>query len=138
MKQEEFGIVIEVNGNIAKVKATRHCDCDSCVAGSEDSVIVMDVQNAVSAKPGQKVAFAIHSTSMVTAAFVVFAIPLFIAVAGTIIGWLIANQFGLPLVGVQVGGGVIGFGLSLFIIKLYDKAIKNNVKTLPVITRIVN
>ena len=138
MKQQEFGVVIEVNGNVAKVKAARHGDCDNCGACPGDSAIVMDVRNAVSAKPGQKVAFEMHSASMVLAAFVVYAIPLFAAAAGAAIGWLIANQLGQSLVGFQVGGGIIGFGLSLVVIKLYDRAIKNNVKTLPVITKILN
>lgn len=138
MKQQEIGVVIEVNGNVAKVKAARHGDCDNCGACPGDSAIVMDVRNAVSAKPGQKVSFEMHSASMVLAAFVVYAIPLFAATAGTVIGWLIANQLGQALVAFQVGGGIIGFGLSLIVIKLYDRAIKNNVKTLPVITKILN
>lgn len=138
MKQEEFGIVIEVNGNLAKVKAARHGDCDNCGSCPGDSAIMMDVQNSISAKPGQKVAFEVQSTSMVIAAFVVYALPLVIAAAGTITGWFIANMFGQPLVSFQAGGGIIGFCLSLIIVKLYDRAIKNDTKTLPIITKKLN
>jgi sigma-E factor negative regulatory protein RseC len=138
MKQQEFGVVIEVNGNVAKVKADRHCDCDNCGTSPGDSVIFMDVRNEISAKPGQKVAFEMHNASMVISAFVVFIIPLFTATAGTVIGWLIANRFGQPTEAFQVGGCIIGFSISLFIIKLYNRILKNNVKTLPVITKILN
>jgi sigma-E factor negative regulatory protein RseC len=137
MKQEEFGIVIEVKGNVAKVKAARHGDCDNCGACPGDSAIVMDVRNAVAAKPGQKVSFEMHSANMVLAAFVVYAIPLFLATAGAVLGWFLGTQLGQPLVAFEVGGGIVGFALALVIIKLYDKALKQNVKTLPVITRIL-
>lgn len=138
MKQEEYGIVIEVNGNLAKVKAARHGDCDNCGACPGDSAIVMDVQNSISAKPGEKVAFEMHSSSMLIAAFVVYFIPLIIAAAGAAGGWLLANKFGMPLVSFQVVGGIIGFGLALIIVKIYDKALKSNTKSLPSITKKIN
>lgn len=138
MKQEEFGVVIEINGDVAKVKAARHGDCDNCGACPGDSAIVMDVRNTLAARPGQKVSFEMHSANMVMAAFVVYAIPLFAATAGAILGWLMAGWLGQPPVPFEVGGGIIGFLLSLVLIKLYDRALKNNVKTLPVITKILN
>ena len=136
MKLEEFGIVVEANGNLAKVKAARHGDCENCGACPGDNAIMMDVQNTISAKPGQRVAFVVHNTSMVTAAFVVYVLPIVIAAAGTAIGWFMANGFGLPLAPLQVGGGIIGFCLSLIIVKLYDKVMKKDTKSLPVITKI--
>jgi len=138
MNQEEVGIVIEVNGNLAKVKAARHGDCENCGACPGDSAIMMDVQNPISAKPGQRVAFEVHNTSMVKAAFVVYALPLFAAAVGAAIGWFIANQFGLPLVAFQVGGGIIGFCLSLIVVKSYDKTLKNDTTSLPIITKILS
>ena len=136
MKLEEFGIVVEANGNLAKVKAARHGDCENCGACPGENAIMMDVQNTISAKPGQRVAFVVHNTSMVIAAFVVYVLPIVVAAAGTAIGWFIANKFGLPLAPFQVGGGIIGFCLSLIIVKLYDKAIKKDTKSLPLITKI--
>jgi len=138
LKLEEFGVVIEANGNLAKVKAARHGDCENCGACPGDNAIMMDVQNTISAKPGQRVAFVVHNTSMVIAAFVVYVLPIVVAAAGTAIGWFIANKFGLLLAPFQAGGGIIGFCLSLIIVKLYDKAIKKDTKSLPVITKIFN
>jgi len=138
LKLEEFGVVVEVNGNLAKVKAARHGDCDNCGACPGDNAIMMDVQNTISAKPGQRVTFVVHNTSMVIAAFVVYVLPIVTAAAGAVIGWFIANALGLPLVPFQVGGGIIGFCLALIIIKLYDKAMKKDTKSLPVITKILN
>lgn len=138
MKLEEFGIVIEANGNLAKVKAARHGDCDNCGSCPGENAIMMDVQNLISAKPGQKVAFVVHNTSMVLAAFVVYILPIIAAGAGIVMGWFMANTFGLSLTAFQIGGGIIGFGLALIIIKLYDKAMKSDTKSLPIITKILS
>ena len=138
MKQEEIGIVIETNGEFAKVRANRHGDCKECGACPGEDAITMDVMNPVSAKVGQRVTFEMHETSMVTAAFVVYALPLLAAAAGAILGWYIAGNYGQAVVPYQIGGGLIGFGLSLIIVKLYDKAMKKNTKTLPVITKILS
>lgn len=138
MKQEEIGIVIETNGEFAKVRANRHGDCKECGACPGEDAITMDVMNPVSAKVGQRVTFEMHEASMVTAAFVVYALPLLAAAAGAILGWYIAGNYGQAVVPYQIGGGLIGFGLSLIIVKLYDKAMKKNTKTLPVITKILS
>lgn len=128
MKQEEIGIVIETNGEFAKVRANRHGDCKECGACPGEDAITMDVMNPVSAKVGQRVTFEMHETSMVTAAFVVYALPLLAAAAGAILGWYIAGNYGQAVVPYQIGGGLIGFGLSLIIVKLYDKAMKKTPK----------
>ena len=138
MKQEEIGIVIEAEGEFAKVRAARHGDCKECGACPGDDAITMDVQNPISAKVGQRVTFEMHEASMVTAAFVVYALPLLAAAAGAIIGWYIAGKFGQAVVPFQIGGGIIGFGLSLIFVKLYDRAMKKNTETLPVITKILS
>lgn len=138
MKQEEIGIVLEVEGKMAKVKAARHGDCENCGSCPGDMAIVMDVQNPLSAKPGQKVAFEIPQANMLQAAFMVYIMPLLAAGIGAVIGGVVATQFGWPVVPWQIGGGIAVFVLSLFLVKLYDRAVKKNSKMLPVITKILS
>lgn len=138
MKQEEIGFVVEVDGNLAKVKANRHGDCKDCGACPGEDAITMDVQNPLSAKLGQKVTFEIQEANMIMAAFMVYVMPLLAAAVGAVLGWFLANKFGQPLVPFQIGGGIILFCISLFFVKLYDKAVKKNTKTLPVITKILS
>lgn len=138
MRKEEFGIVVEINGEMAKVKATRHGDCENCGSCPGDNAITLDVKNPLSAKLGQKVAFEIPQTNMLQAAFVVYVLPLIAAAAGVIVGSLIANQFGQPLVLFQIIGGIVAFILSLFFVKIYDRYVKSNKNMLPVITKILS
>ncbi|MBC3797298.1 SoxR reducing system RseC family protein [Acetobacterium tundrae] len=138
MKQEEFGVVVEVDGSLAKVKAARHGDCENCGACPGDNAILMNVQNPISAKPGQRVTFEMQEASMVLAAFVVYFVPLLAAAAGAVLGGFVGNQLTQALVPFQIVGGIIGFGLSLIIVKAYDKAMKNDIKSLPVIVKILS
>jgi len=138
MRKEEYGIVVEINGEMAKVKAARHGDCENCGSCPGDNAITLDVKNPLSAKLGQKVAFEIPQTNMLQAAFVVYILPLIAAAAGVIVGSLIANQFGQPMIPFQIIGGIVAFILSLIFVKLYDRYVKNNKKMLPVITKILN
>lgn len=138
MRQEEVGIVLEIDGQMAKVKANRHGDCENCGSCPGDNAMVLDVQNPLSAKPGQKVAFEIPQVNMLQAAFMVYIMPLLAAGVGAVLGWFIADSFGFPVVPWQIGGGMAVFILSLFLVKLYDRAVRRNKKMLPVITKILS
>lgn len=138
MRQEETGVVIEISGNMAKVKAARHGDCENCGSCPGDSAMVLDVFNPLDAKPGQKVAFEIPQSNMLLAAFMVYIMPLIAAALGAVAGWFIATSFGLPMVPMEIAGGVVVFVLSLIIVKLYDRSVRRNKKLLPVITKILS
>lgn len=138
MKQEETGVVIGIDGEMAKVRAARHGDCENCGSCPGDNAMTLDVRNPLSAKVGQKVAFEIPQTNMLQAAFVVYILPLVAAAVGVIVGGYIASKLGQPLIPFQIGGGIAAFILSLIFVKLYDKSVRNNKKTLPVITKILS
>jgi len=138
MKNEEKGIVIEINGNMAKVKANRHGDCENCGACPGDNAIVLDVQNPNSAKPGQLVAFEIQEANMLQAAFVVYMMPMIAIFAGVVLGWFAANKFGLPILPYQIVGGVVAFILAALYIRFYDKSTSKNSKMQPMITKILS
>lgn len=138
MKQEETGVVIGIDGDMAKVRAARHGDCENCGSCPGDNAMTLDVRNPLSAKVGQKVAFEIPQTNMLQAAFVVYILPLVAAAVGVIVGGYIASKLGQPLIPFQIGGGIAAFILSLIFVKLYDKSVRNNKKTLPVITKILS
>ena len=136
MVKEEEGIIIEIpKDNFAKIKVGRHNECKNCGACPGDNSVVIDAKNSIGAKIGQRVAFEMKDTNMLVAAFVVYILPLIAVVVGVIVGQLIAKQFGLSIRGLQIGGGVITFILSVVNIKRFDKYAHNNDKMQPVITR---
>lgn len=137
MKEETQGIVIETSEDMAKVKANRHGDCKSCGACPGDNATVLEVQNPLGAKPGQRVVFEIKEENMLKAAFVVYILPIIAIFLGGICGTWLATRFGQPEKMFQIGGAIIAFILSILYVKVFDRAIDKNNKAKPIITRIL-
>lgn len=137
MKKETEGVVIQTDGNTAKVKASRHNDCKNCGACPGDSAMVVDTMNPLGAKPGQRVVFEIREVNMLKAAFVVYILPLVSVFIGALVGGLIAKKSGQGIITFQVVGGIVAFALSIIYIKFFDKAADKDEKMKPTITRIL-
>ncbi|MDS1029198.1 SoxR reducing system RseC family protein [Bacillota bacterium LX-D] len=137
MKSEKEGVVVAIEGNLAKIRATRHNDCENCGACPGNTAMLLDAQNPVGAKPGQRIAFEIKETNMLKAAFIVYILPLIAMFLGVIAGGWLANKLNHPAIYFQVGGGLLTFALSIIYIKIFDKNVQDNNKMQPVITRIL-
>lgn len=131
--------MLEVIDDIAKVKASRHNDCENCGSCPGSNAIVLVVHNPVGAKPGQRVVFEIHQTSMLKSAVVVYAVPVLGTIAGAVAGW----YCGTEMMGMndpfwlQMGGGTIACVLSLLYVRYYDRKARTRADMKPVITRIL-
>lgn len=133
MKKEEIGVVVEIEGNLAKVRSSRDggCECHG------DIEMVLTVQNPLSAKPGQRVVFEMPEANVAQVSLIVFVVPLLLTTIGAALGWLLASNVGLDIITDQIIGGILGFIMALFVIKKYDKVLRNSEKMQPVITKIV-
>ncbi|WP_309137243.1 MULTISPECIES: SoxR reducing system RseC family protein [unclassified Clostridium] len=139
MIKEEEGIIIEIfEDNMAKVKVGRHNECKNCGACPGDSSLVIQAQNFIGAKAGQRIAFETKETNMLMAAFVVYIVPLIAIVVGVIAGQVIAKKIGYSVRGFQIGGGILTFILSILNIKIFDEFAHNNDEMQLVITRILS
>ena len=136
MKIEE-GIVIEVVDNIAKVKVGRHSDCSNCGACPGSNSVIIDANNKIGAKLGQRVEFEVKETNVLSGAFIVFVMPIIVAFIGVLCGRFLADYIGANINAFQVVGGIIAFLLSLIFIKLFDKAATLSEESKPVIIRIL-
>jgi sigma-E factor negative regulatory protein RseC len=138
MSKEQLGIIVEAEGVMAKIKATRHGDCKNCGACPGDDAMLVEARNPIEAKVGQRVAFLIPEVNMLQAAFTVYMLPLAAIALGAVAGWYAAQSTGTQAVTMyEIIGGVIGFGLSLVYIKLYDRHARKSEKMQPVITKIL-
>lgn len=135
--KEETGVVVETRGKTAKVKISRHGDCENCGACPGDSAVVLEVQNPLGAKPGQRVVFQISESNMLKAAFVVYVMPLLAVPAGIFAGFKAAAKTELPILPVEVAFGVIVFLTCIIIIKKLDIASGRSTENQPQIIRIV-
>ena len=91
MTNKQDGVVVAVDGLIAKVKTSRHNNCENCGACPGNSAIVLDAQNPVGAKAGQRVEIEIREAGMLKAAFVVFLLPLMAVFAGVMAAGYVAE-----------------------------------------------
>ncbi|MDF9406873.1 SoxR reducing system RseC family protein [Pelotomaculum isophthalicicum JI] len=137
MKKEAEGIVMAIDGKIAKVRASRHSDCDSCGACPGDKATVMDVYNRADAKVGQRVVIEIPEANMLKAAFVVYMLPLLTTFMGYLIGVWISQKYGFPALLTEVSASVAAFVLTLLYIKFFDRSM-TKIKMMPVITEILS
>ena len=139
LEKQQEGIVLEVSGTMAKVKASRHSDCENCGNCPGNTAIVVDALNPVGAKRGQRVAIEVKEVNMLKAAFIVYILPLIAAVAGAFAGdyLAVAQQASNP-VWYQIGGGAAAVGLSILYIKYFDRNARTDDKMKPVIVRILS
>jgi len=138
MEKQQEGIVIEIRGDMARVKTSRHNDCENCGACPGNSAIVLDARNPVDAKPGQRVVIEIQEVNMLKAAFIVYVLPLLAAFAGAITGGWLASRMGYESTWFQVAGGLVFFAFAIFYIKVFDRSSRSDVAMQPVIIRILS
>ena len=138
MNKQQEGIVLEVTGSIAKVKASRHSDCENCGSCPGNTSIVVEALNKAGANPGQRVAIEIREVNMLKAAFVVYMGPLLAAFVGAMSGSYAAAYFGTDSLLTAITGGIGLFILSLWYIIHFDQIARTDERMRPVIVAILS
>jgi sigma-E factor negative regulatory protein RseC len=138
MEKQQEGIVIEIQGDMARVKTSRHNDCENCGACPGNSAIVLEARNPLGAKPGQRVAVEIQEMNMLKAAFIVYVLPLIAAFAGAVTGSWLADWLEYEAVWFQMGGGLVFFAAAILYIRFFDRSSHSNVQMQPVIIAILS
>lgn len=139
LEKQQEGIVVAVSDGMAKVRTSRHSDCENCGACPGNTAIVLDARNPVQARQGQWVMVEVKDVNMLKAAFIVYLLPL-IAVCGGVLagaGTAFVSQAPEPLWH-YAGGGIAAFVLSMAYIRQFDRNARKNQKMQPVITRILS
>ncbi|MCL2766247.1 MAG: SoxR reducing system RseC family protein [Peptococcaceae bacterium] len=137
MPRVEEGVVIALTDEVAKIRTSKHSDCDCCGSCSGNASPILDAYNPVNAKVGQRVKFELNEEKALMAAFVVYLLPLLAAFGGYLLGLLLAQTFGLPVLYMEICGGILGLLLAVMYIKKYDKAMASKSK-LPEIKEILS
>ena len=135
---EQDGIVVEVSGSTAKIRASRHNNCATCGACPGNTATVLEVFNPLGARVGQKVVIKARGTNMLKAAFTVYIFPLIAVFFGAVAGAEIAAWAGLTDTWPLLIGGIGAFLAAIWYVKNYEYSVRTDVKMKPVITQILS
>ena len=136
MRTEE-GVIIEVIGDIAKIKAGKHSECKSCGACPGNDSAIVTAKNQIGAIIGQRVTFEVKESNALKGAFIVFALPLIVVFVGVMLGGSIGNTIGNNIFACKIIGGMIAFILVALFIKFFDNYIGKTEKSLPKVVSII-
>ncbi|NLB61546.1 MAG: SoxR reducing system RseC family protein [Clostridiales bacterium] len=92
---ESIGEVISIDGKIATVKFKRAAmckNCKACVSFSPNELVV-ELENSLDAKVGDRVAIVLHTRSIVKASLIMYGIPLIALLLGMGFGSLLGDLF---------------------------------------------
>lgn len=138
MNKQQEGIVLEVIGKMAKVKASRHSDCENCGSCPGNTAIVVEAYNAAGAKPGQLVAIEIREVNMLKAAFVVYMMPLLAVFVGALAGNYVAPYIEIDSLLTSIAGGAGFFALAVWYVKHFDQVARTDERMRPVVVAILS
>lgn len=138
MNEQQQGIVISVAGETARVKTSRHNDCENCGACPGNAAIVLDARNPLGARPGQSVMIEVQEVGMLKSAFIVYMLPLIAMFLGAWAGSWAAESLARDAIWFQVTGAVAAFAIAVLYIRYFDKSARENKNQQPVITRILS
>lgn len=137
------GYIIEIVDDItAKLKLKRHSACASCgkcATTSEEKDIIVEVDNSIGAKIGDRVEVNMETINVLKAAFIVYTIPLIallIGIIGTFYGLKAVNFNG----NIEIISAIVGliFTIIVFLIlKKNDKKFRNSKEYIPIVTKII-
>lgn len=128
------GVVIETDGETAKVRTSVHSDCENCGVCPGSNAMIIDVVDKVGAKLGDSVLIESKKSHMLLAAFMIYIFPLLAVGGGILIGNYLAIRWAFSPALLMTAGGLIFGVMAILLIKYMDKTlgaeIPNIVKTI--------
>lgn len=137
------GYIVEIVDSVtAKLKLKRHSACASCgkcATTSEEKDIIVEVDNTIGAKVGDRVEVNMETVNVLKAALIAYTIPLVALLLGTV-----GTFYGLKALNITsnvelISGGVglIFTLISFLILKKNDKKFRDSKEYIPIVTRII-
>jgi len=141
MEQQGY-IVGIIDEKTAKHKMQRHSACASCgkcTTTSEKKDIVVEVDNSIGAKLGDRVAVNMESMNVLKAVGIAYIFPLISLLIGTIgtyyVLQFIENTKNIEVISSTVG--IIIMLISFFILRKNDSKLRESRQYIPIITKII-
>lgn len=140
---EEEGVVMEIQGDLAKVAVTAKSACEKCASAEichpQGEESYMEASNPLGAKKGQRVRVVLAPQMYLKASIILYGIPMAVFVAAAIAAKNLAITAGAePDSDLWAFiAGVAGLLVSFFFIRGYNKKVERTREYKPVITEIL-
>ena len=137
------GYIVEIVDSVtAKLKLKRHfacASCGKCETTCEEKYIIVEADNTIGAKVGDRVEVNMETVNVLKAAFIAYTIPLLALLLGTV-----GTFYGLKAINIKNnveiisgGSGLIFTTLSFLILKKNDKKFRDSKEYIPIVTSII-
>jgi sigma-E factor negative regulatory protein RseC len=139
----EEGIVIELNKDSARVRATKTGACESCSARSSCHVMgggnEMEINaiNAAGAQVDDRVVLSFDTSSLLKASFLLYIVPIIALMFGAIAGHVLSIPLQLDSSIASFAGAFLFFGLALVFIRSKGNALGKKREYQPRIIRVL-
>lgn len=130
------GVILECDGDYAKVRPKKHTECDDCQACFASDLVVL-VYNPRRAVVGQTVRYVQARQGMLVVAWVLFGQPLLAVFLGLALGSLAAPMLGLPVGTAMAAGSLALFGLAVAFLLRFDRRFKRTQSNFARVTEIL-
>ncbi|MEQ8176433.1 MAG: SoxR reducing system RseC family protein [Syntrophomonadaceae bacterium] len=124
------GVVIESNGETAKVRCSVHSDCENCGVCPGSNAMIIDVTDEVGARVGEQVLIESKENNMLLAAFMMFVLPLLAVGLGIYLGYYLSFRLMISANLLMILGGLLFGLLAVFIIRRLDKSLQSEKPTI--------
>jgi len=137
----EEGIITGTTQAMAWVKTVRSKSCesceskDSCAEGGKSREILVQVENILSAKPGDRVVIGFGTAPMLQLSFVLYILPVIFLIAGAVIGQTWAPDMNMDESLASILAGLAGFAVSFVVVRLFNNHFANKKKFKPFLVR---
>lgn len=139
----QHGYIVEIVDSVtAKLKLKRHSACASCgkcATTSEEKDIIVEVDNTIGAKVGDRVEVNMESVNVLKAAFIAYTIPLVALLLGTVGTFYFLKVTSITK-NIEIISGLVGLiftFISFLILKKNDKKFRDSKEYIPIVTRII-
>lgn len=139
----QHGYIVEIVDSVtAKLKLKRHSACASCgkcATTSEEKDIIVEVDNTIGAKVGDRVEDNMESVNVLKAAFIAYTIPLVALLLGTVGTFYFLKVTSITK-NIEIISGLVGLiftFISFLILKKNDKKFRDSKEYIPIVTRII-
>lgn len=138
----EQGYIVEIVDSVtAKLKLKRYSACASCgkcATTSESKDIIVEVDNTIGAKVGDRVEVNMETVNVLKAAFIAYTIPLAALLIGTVGAFYILSYMNINNIEVISGGVGLTFTLlSFLMLKKNDSKFRESKEYIPIVTRVI-